>query len=627
MAALPIEAVYVDGAQPNKETIRNYFRDRTMMIAATKAELRSWTTESAPAVFVSENSSEYVYTASDVTSADDNDNIIVSADSKRYYKRQFLKWEGAWSGATAYQIGDAVQLSGSAYICILGHTNNTPPNATYWSLLASKGDDGAGFTRQGDWSSVTAYTINDVVMAADGNQYVAILTTDNTNKEPAVHVDWETYWELFLAKGVDGTSINPLGAWSAATTYNPDDLVVRTKNAYICTAVNLNQDPASDVGVSGVGTYWTLFASGGSDGAGSGDVVGPASATDGAYAKFDTATGKLLKNGTTVIPIADGGTGQATAAAAFAALKQGASTSATGVVELAEDSEAGAQTSTTVALTPKNLAVAEASVASAATTDLGAVTSDKCNITGTTTITSFGTIAAGVRKWIKFAAALTLTHNATSLILPSGANITTAAGDTAIAVSEGSGNWRVIDYTKASGLPVKHDTIGTGKHSMWIPATAMRPRATNGAAIGTYDSGSNDITLGTLDFDTTTAEYAQFSVAFGNSWNLGTVTFQPFWLADSSSGTVIFSLAGVAISNDDLINASMGTAQTSSDTLIATTDLHVGPESGAVTIGGTPAAGDLIVFQVARDISDTLAADARLVGIKLFWTSSVNTDA
>lgn len=93
-------------------------------------------------------------------------------------------------------------------------------------------------------------------------------------------------------------------------------------------------------------------------------------------------------------------------------------------------------------------------VASASTTDLGAVASNYCNVTGTTTITSFGTVSSGIWKFVKFAGALTLTHNATSLILPSGANITTAAGDSLLAVSEGSGNWRVLSYTRADGAQI-----------------------------------------------------------------------------------------------------------------------------------------------------------------------------
>ena len=106
-----------------------------------------------------------------------------------------------------------------------------------------------------------------------------------------------------------------------------------------------------------------------------------------------------------------------------------------------------------------------ADIASATTTDLGAVAGLFHDITGTTTITSFGTISAGIWKVIKFEGVLTLTHNATSLILPGGANITTANGDVAIVVSEGSGNWRCESYLKASGLPIALATSGTKQDS------------------------------------------------------------------------------------------------------------------------------------------------------------------
>lgn len=94
-------------------------------------------------------------------------------------------------------------------------------------------------------------------------------------------------------------------------------------------------------------------------------------------------------------------------------------------------------------------------IASATTTDLGSVPGRYVSITGTTTITGLGTIKAGTIKYVKFAGALTLTHNATSLILPGAANITTAAGDTAIMVSEGSGNWRCLVYERAATVPVR----------------------------------------------------------------------------------------------------------------------------------------------------------------------------
>lgn len=97
--------------------------------------------------------------------------------------------------------------------------------------------------------------------------------------------------------------------------------------------------------------------------------------------------------------------------------------------------------------------MAEVAVASASTCDIGAAASPKVQITGATTITSLGA-ATHCRRLVRFGAALTLTHNAASLILPGAANITTAAGDTAEFVSDGSGNWRCAWYSRASGQPV-----------------------------------------------------------------------------------------------------------------------------------------------------------------------------
>jgi hypothetical protein len=92
------------------------------------------------------------------------------------------------------------------------------------------------------------------------------------------------------------------------------------------------------------------------------------------------------------------------------------------------------------------------SLASAATVNIGAAASNYVIITGTTTITAFDSIAQGAMRWLRFTGILTLTYNATSLILPGAANITTAAGDMALAVSEGSGNWRLLDYIPAAGI-------------------------------------------------------------------------------------------------------------------------------------------------------------------------------
>lgn len=93
-------------------------------------------------------------------------------------------------------------------------------------------------------------------------------------------------------------------------------------------------------------------------------------------------------------------------------------------------------------------------IASASTVNLSSSTSNTINISGTTTITSLGTMTSGATRRLIFQGALTLTHNATSLILPGGANITTAAGDAAEFVSLGSGNWKCYTFERENGTSV-----------------------------------------------------------------------------------------------------------------------------------------------------------------------------
>lgn len=98
-------------------------------------------------------------------------------------------------------------------------------------------------------------------------------------------------------------------------------------------------------------------------------------------------------------------------------------------------------------------AAAEVDVASAATSDIGAAAARRVRITGTTTVTSFGT-AANCERLVRLAGALTLTHNATSLVLPGAGNIVGGGGDTFMAVSDASGNWRAMSYVRADGHPL-----------------------------------------------------------------------------------------------------------------------------------------------------------------------------
>ncbi|MBZ9693920.1 hypothetical protein [Mesorhizobium sp. CO1-1-9] len=114
---------------------------------------------------------------------------------------------------------------------------------------------------------------------------------------------------------------------------------------------------------------------------------------------------------------------------------------------------AGGMGATTAVGGNDNLNAAGANMASAATVNLANATGAALTITGTVTITSFGVVAAGAERVLTFAAILTLTYNATSMILPGAANIVTAAGDVATMRSLGGGNWQCISYQRATTAP------------------------------------------------------------------------------------------------------------------------------------------------------------------------------
>jgi len=118
----------------------------------------------------------------------------------------------------------------------------------------------------------------------------------------------------------------------------------------------------------------------------------------------------------------------------------------------------------------------DGTIASATTTDLSTVNDGDITVSGTTTITGFGTLTAGIKKVLTFSGALTLTHNATSLILPGAANITTAAGDVAIMRSLGSGNWKCVAFQPAAGnAKVGANADITSMTALTAPTAAANP--------------------------------------------------------------------------------------------------------------------------------------------------------
>lgn len=174
-------------------------------------------------------------------------------------------------------------------------------------------------------------------------------------------------------------------------------------------------------------------------------------------------------------------------------------------------------------------------------------------------------------------------------------------------------------------------TTDAGAQTIWVPAIALTPATTNGAAAVQVELTAGRPEIAALEFDPTTAQFAQFAVAMPKNWDLGTVKAQFYWAHPSTTTNfgVVWTVAGVAISDDDTIDVAYGTAQSVTDTGGTTNDLYVSAFTSAVTIAGTPAAGDIVYFHIARDPAaggDTMAVNARLIGMKLIYNTTSTSD-
>ena len=82
-----------------------------------------------------------------------------------------FRFIGEWnedSSGTEYKEGEVVTFGGFTYVCILRHTNEQPPNTTYWKQLNS------GFRYRAEWLDDQEYYEGDVVRYGD-NTYVCVL--------------------------------------------------------------------------------------------------------------------------------------------------------------------------------------------------------------------------------------------------------------------------------------------------------------------------------------------------------------------------------------------------------------------------------------------------------------------
>ncbi|MBI1271683.1 hypothetical protein GC174_14745 [bacterium] len=112
-----------------------------------------------------------------------------------------FRWRGEWSSLLTYQPGDAVYYGGSSYRAINTNLNSAPPSAD-WQTVVLKGDSG-GLTWRGAWSSATSYVLGDGV-TKDGGSYIC--NAPHTNQAPPNAL----YWDILAEGGEDGEMTGPV---------------------------------------------------------------------------------------------------------------------------------------------------------------------------------------------------------------------------------------------------------------------------------------------------------------------------------------------------------------------------------------------------------------------------------
>jgi hypothetical protein len=128
-------------------------------------------------------------------------------------------------------------------------------------------------------------------------------------------------------------------------------------------------------------------------------------------------------------------------------------------------------------------------------------------------------------------------------------------------------------------------------------------------------TGTN-VQMGTLDYPKSGNTFAQFSVELPTAW-VGNLDLTLDWLVTASGGanTVSWTIQTACTASGSTFDTVFNTAQTVT-TNVAANNLRTVSTQAALTVTGC-AGGNLLHVQVGRNVTDTFAGVARLVGYRL----------
>ncbi len=154
---------------------------------------------------------------------------------------------------------------------------------------------------------------------------------------------------------------------------------------------------------------------------------------------------------------------------------------------------------------------------------------------------------------------------------------------------------------------------------------SMIPNSLVPSTPGEYRAPTNNNQYAFMDFPDSGAPNAEITFPMPADYAGGTVTAKFYWTANSTStNSVVWFIQAVSIADNEVIDIASGTTQSVTDANKSTAyKLNITDATPAITIAGTPAAGELVNWRIYRnpaDASDTLAATARLFAVVITYT-------
>jgi len=195
------------------------------------------------------------------------------------------------------------------------------------------------------------------------------------------------------------------------------------------------------------------------------------------------------------------------------------------------------------------------------------------------------------------------------------------------ALTDGTDSLNIDSILIGGDSTVSGDRLlgATGVDKTWshfIPASAISLAATNPAgALVVQVMASGDTEIAMIPFDASTNELVTTAFIMPDDYDGSNMTIDLYWTALSGTGAVDWSFWIKGFTHDDDLTVAHGFNSFSTATLTALNDLQI--TTATKTISGSVVGGELVTLLLQRAASagsDTLNADAQLIGIKLSYT-------